>query len=149
MDDFDDGDRSKQVSYNQCKRGDSDMDTARQITIEHSHSDAPEWVSTGEAARMLGVGSINTVKRWVAANKLRARRLGGDRGWMQVSRQSIGDLLKSQDPEMLKMQTLQRDWNNVNEAMNGELDAEVMEDLSWRNQTKSGQLPWEKESQKP
>lgn len=144
MDDSDVMDRNKQELYNQSKRGDSDMDTARQVALEYSQSDDPDWISTGEAAKILGVGSINTVKRWVAANKLRARRLGGERGWMQISRQSIQDLLNSQDPEMLHMQAQQRDWKNVNEAMDGELDEEVMEDLSWRNQTKNGRLPWEK-----
>jgi len=144
MDVFDDMDENNRKRYNQNKRGDSDMDAARQVMLEQSHSEEPDWISTGDAAKILGVGSINTVKRWVAAKKLVSRRLGGERGWMQISKQSIQDLLNSKDPEILQVQAQQQDWKKVNEAMGGELDREMMEDLSWREQTKSGRLPWEK-----
>lgn len=36
-----------------------------------------EWITTGEAARMLGVRSINTVKRLIRADRLTAIRPGG------------------------------------------------------------------------
>lgn len=40
-------------------------------------TDREAWVSTGQAARMLGVRSINTVKRLIRGGKLRAIRPGG------------------------------------------------------------------------
>lgn len=38
---------------------------------------ADEWITTGEAARLLGVRSINTVKRLIALGQLGATRPGG------------------------------------------------------------------------
>jgi excisionase family DNA binding protein len=39
--------------------------------------DGREWISTGEAARLLGVRSINTVKRLIREGRLTAIRPGG------------------------------------------------------------------------
>lgn len=40
-------------------------------------TDRHEWITTGEAARMLGVRSINTVKRLIRDGRLTAIRPGG------------------------------------------------------------------------
>lgn len=40
-------------------------------------TDRQEWITTGEAARMLGVRSINTVKRLIRGGRLTAIRPGG------------------------------------------------------------------------
>lgn len=40
-------------------------------------TDRQEWITTGEAARMLGVRSINTVKRLIRDGRLTAIRPGG------------------------------------------------------------------------
>lgn len=40
-------------------------------------TDKQEWITTGEAARMLGVRSINTIKRLIRDGRLTAIRPGG------------------------------------------------------------------------
>jgi len=68
-----------------------------------------EWITTGEAARMLGVRSINTVKRLIRTNRLTAIRPGGH---YRVARRdverlgSLGGVALSPDP----MALLQAGW---------------------------------------
>ena len=51
-----------------------------------------DLLSTGEAAAMLGVRSINTIKRWAGDGLLEGYRVGGR---IKVTRSSVEALLKS------------------------------------------------------
>ena len=63
---------------------------------------ADRWVSTGDAAKMLSISSINTVKRWLSTHVLVGRKVGGR---YQVSVASIERLLRKGSEELLALQT--------------------------------------------
>jgi hypothetical protein len=100
--------------------------------------DIPEWVTTGQAKRILGVGSINTVKRWIAEGKLEARRFG-DRGWIRISGESIKRLLEHGDKELAAIRSLVRGLDKT-ECLGGDLTDDDMDTLSER---RFGKLPWD------
>ena len=72
-----------------------------------------EWITTGEAARMLGVRSINTVKRLVREGRLRAVRPGAH---YRIDAAAVRNLAKSEsigkapprDPDLHSLAT--RRW---------------------------------------
>ena len=71
----------------------------------HGHVEPKEvWISTGDAARLLQVGSINTVKRWAREGKLTSRHLGHR---TQIEKGSVERLLQATDPNVTKMQRLE------------------------------------------
>ena len=60
-------------------------------------------ITTGEAAAMLGVHSINTIKRWAREGQLEGFQRGGR---VLVSRRSVLQLLQS--PSLAKQRELER-----------------------------------------
>ena len=77
-------------------------------------TDQKEWVTTGEAARMLGVRSINTIKRYIRDGRLTAIRPGGH---YRVSRDDVERLGSEQlvvpsrpDPRPLLTSEWLADW---------------------------------------
>ncbi len=98
----------------------------------------PEWITTGEAARLLQVGSINTVKRWAREGKLRYRRPGGEQGRMQIERSSVESLLQSTDSELLAIQRSERAWDKLG-AFGREMTHAEMDELE---ADRKGKLPW-------
>ena len=76
------------------KRGDSALaDEARAALADLRATDAPtDLLSSSEAAALLGVRSINTVKRWAREGSLEGFQVGGR---VKVSRASVERLLAS------------------------------------------------------
>ncbi|MGH2402303.1 MAG: nucleotidyltransferase domain-containing protein [Candidatus Limnocylindria bacterium] len=77
-------------------------------------TDRQEWITTGEAARMLGVRSINTIKRLIRDGRLTAIRPGGH---YRVARQDVERLGSSPvttrtrpDPMLLLQSTWLEEW---------------------------------------
>ena len=70
------------------RRGEADLaqKTREAVAVLRSGDAAPDLMTTGEAARLLGVRSINTVKAWVRDGLLDGMHVGGR---MKVSRASI------------------------------------------------------------
>lgn len=91
MDNFD----NKKYNEDTEERGNPDMVTHQIARRKKSRStDERNWITTGEAARLLGVGSVNTVKRWAREGKLKSRQLGV---WVQIDRSSIDRLIEQQE----------------------------------------------------
>lgn len=131
-------------------KGDS-MDTFDDSNKEHGGNDMPgtqthktdaagipEWVTTGEAKRALGVGSVNTIKRWIREGKLEGRQYG-EGSWVRVSNRSIFRLMQQGDPEWEAIQRLHNALDTTSD-LGGELTEEDLHDLSDR---RVGKMPWD------
>ena len=108
--------------------------------VRHVVATKPEWITTGEAARLLQVGSINTVKRWAREGKLHYRRPGGEQGRMQIERSSVENLLHSTDSELLAIQRSERALDKL-DALGREMTHAEMVELE---ADRKGKLPWRK-----
>lgn len=97
---------------------------------------ATEWITTGEAARRLGVGSLNTVKRWAHEGKLRSRRLGHR---LQIYAPSVDLLLQQADPDIQRLQRLERLLDEI-EDLGRDLPPEAWQQLLAE---RPGRLPWQ------
>jgi uncharacterized protein len=60
-------------------------------------TDRHEWITTGEAARMLGVRSINTIKRYIRDGRLTAIKPGGH---YRVAANDVRRLAGSEPPRV-------------------------------------------------
>ncbi len=87
-------------------------------------------ITTGEAARMLGVRSINTVKRWAREGLLEGFRRGGR---IVISWRSVERMLQS--PEVAEQRAFELDLAAVLEPLGTE--EEVPSILPW-----TGRKPW-------
>lgn len=95
------------------------------------------WVTTGQAKQILGVSSVNTVKRWVAEGKLDAQKFD-ENGWMRISVDSIGRLLQSGDENVKAFQRLKQKINELSD-----LDFEITdEDYQEMSDNRADKLPW-------
>jgi excisionase family DNA binding protein len=77
--------------------GDADSAATVQRVVDdlsnEDRADHPEdLLTTGEAAKLLGVRSINTVKNWTRDGLLKGHRRGGR---ILISRQSVEELINS------------------------------------------------------
>ena len=108
--------------------------------VRHVIETGAEWITTGEAARLLQVGSINTVKRWAREGKLHYRRPGGEQGRMQIERSSVKSLLQSTDSELLAIQHSERALDKL-DALEREMTYAEMDELE---ADRKGKLPWRK-----
>ena len=131
-------DSSGDSKYDQKKgrKGDENMLDARAVSPTTPAVD--DWVTTGQAAKMLEVG-ITTVKRWLKTGRLEGRRLGGESGWIQINVASIQALLQANDPEVTKRQAIERSLEEMR-GLGGELSEEELDDISM---SKLGKLPWQ------
>lgn len=91
-------------------------------------------ITTGEAARMLGVRSINTVKRWAREGLLEGFRRGGR---IVISRRSVERMLQS--PEVAEQRTLEAELAASLEPLGTE--EEIPSVLPW-----TGRKPWAKDA---
>ena len=119
-------------------KGDENMSATIQTTLPVTSTDN-EWVTTGEAAKILKV-AITTVKRWIKTGRLTGRQLGGEGGWIQVSVESIVSLLNANDPEVIKRQAIEKALEETSNLGDDELTPELLDDLSM---SKQGKLPWQ------
>ncbi len=86
---------------------------------------------------MLGVSSVNTVKRWVAERKLDAQKVGAN-NWMRISVDSIKRLLQSGDENVKGFRRLKKQIDDMSD-----LDFNVTkEDLQEMSDRRMGKLPW-------
>lgn len=69
-----------------------------------------DWITAGEARKILGVGSINTVKRWIREGKLDGKT--GESGVM-VSTESIRRLIQQGDSELAAIRRLKNALNDT------------------------------------
>ncbi|HET7580430.1 MAG TPA: helix-turn-helix domain-containing protein [Bacillales bacterium] len=121
------------------KDGENDMEAA-ELTERMKQSD---WMTTGQAKKMLGVSSVNTVKRWVADGKLEGQKVGRN-NWMRISAESVQRLLKSGDANVRAFQSLKNRFDDMSDS-----DFEVTkEDLSQMSDRQMSTLPWEKSEDK-
>ena len=93
---------------------------------------ASELLTTGEAARLLGVRSVNTVKRWAADGILDGFRRGGR---VLVSRQSVGRLLENS--RLSVHQQRERELDDALAPFDAGDDLPPEESATW-----DGRRPW-------
>lgn len=118
-------------------KGDENMTNAHAISPIAPIAD--DWVTTGEAAKLLKVG-ITTIKRWIKTGRLEGRRLNEEGGWIQVSTASIQSLLAAaRDPDVIRMQALEKSLEETKD-LGAELTPEDLDDLAM---SKLGKLPWQ------
>ena len=93
---------------------------------------ASELITTGEAARLLGVRSVNTVKRWAADGILDGFRRGGR---VLVSRQSVERLLE--DSRLFVHQQRERALDEALAPFDAGDEMPTSESATW-----DGRRPW-------
>jgi hypothetical protein len=130
---------SKEDNEDKGKGGDQDMEAVKPL----EKVSQTEWLTTGQAKEILGVSSVNTVKRWVAEGKLEARKIGQN-NWMRISSDSIRRLLQSGDKNVQAFRRLKKQFDSMSD-----LDFELTEeDLSQMSDRNMGKLPWENSKDK-
>jgi excisionase family DNA binding protein len=92
-----------------------------------------ELLSTGEAATLLGVRSINTIKRWVGDGLLEGYQVGGR---VKVTRASVEALLKS--PIAERQRTYEAELGAALEPFDG-----GEEPLPPTGRAHDGRKPWD------
>src|SRR5690349_12252244 len=89
-----------------------------------------DLISTGQAAQLLGVRSVNTIKRWVREGLLEGYRMGGR---VKVTRTSV--LRMASSPALAAQQSFDRELETA-VALLGPDEGEEPEE--W-----PGRMPWE------
>ena len=124
------------------RRGETDLarKTREAVAALRSADAAPDFVTTGEAARLLGVRSINTVKAWVRDGLLEGSQVGGR---VKVSRESIERMLES--AVLARERAWEREVAEVLDAFDaGDLP------LPPSDVSRMGRAPWDRrESRRP
>jgi excisionase family DNA binding protein len=92
-----------------------------------------DLLTTTEAARLLGVRSVNTVKRWASAGRLEGYRIGAR---VFVTRPSVERLLH--DGALTRQQAYERDLEEAYNPFEGGLE----EAADLLGQTHRGRTPW-------
>ena len=118
------------------RRGETDLaqKTREAVAALRSVDAAPDLVTTGEAARLLGVRSINTVKAWVRDGLLEGSQVGGR---MKVSRASIERMLES------AILVRERAWEREVEEVLDAFDAGDLP-LPPSDVSSMGRAPWDR-----
>lgn len=115
------------------------VELAREVMValdelQHQASSPADLLTTGEAASLLGIRSLNTIKRWAAAGLLEGYPRGGR---VLVTRASVERLLRS--PTLAE----QRAWEQrVDQALAPfDLSAEPLPPIGAAH---AGRKPWAK-----
>ena len=118
------------------RRGETDLaqKTREAVSALRSVDAAPDLVTTGEAALLLGVRSINTVKAWVRDGLLEGSQVGGR---MKVSRASIERMLES------AILVRERAWEREVEVVLDAFDAGYLP-LPPSDVSSMGRAPWDR-----
>ncbi len=80
------------------------VSSAMESLLPTDRPSSADLLTTGEAARLLSVRSINTIKRWAREGLLEAYQVGGR---VKVTRQSVQRILES--PVIERQQAFERD----------------------------------------
>jgi excisionase family DNA binding protein len=123
------------------KRGDAELaDELRSVLASlkvEASAPAEDLLSTGEAAGILGVRSINTVKRWAREGLLEGFRVGGR---VKISRQSVAAF--RDHPVTKEQQAFER---RVDEVMAPfDVSAEEAREIADESMTGLGAVPWDR-----
>jgi excisionase family DNA binding protein len=118
------------------RRGITDLAAVLEQTIaelQMPESDPPSaLMTTGEAARLLGVASVNTIKRWVADGILDGFRRGGR---VLVSRASVERMLD--DSRLTMHQQRERALDDALAPFDAGDDLPTVAPATW-----DGRRPW-------
>lgn len=117
-----------------AQRGETRLaDRARAAVAElRASTTAPELIGTGEAAALLGIRSINTVKRWVREGRLEGFQVGGR---VKISRGSVERLRSS--AALQRRQAYERDLTDVLDAVDAGDEPAPRSELPH-----AGRAPW-------
>jgi excisionase family DNA binding protein len=117
-----------------------DLESARKVQRvleslrQEARSATADLITTGEAARMLGLGSVNTIKRWVRDGSLEGFRRGGR---IMVSRASVERLIDA--PVVARERVVERELVAAIEPFGPDLtEGELPTSAAWE-----GRTPWE------
>ena len=122
-----------------CLRAQGQAELAQQVSAAVAEMrrepppSPPDFLTTGEAASLLGVRSLNTIKRWVLDGLLEGYRRGGR---VLVTRASVERLASS--PTLAQ----QRAWEQRVDAALAPFDADD-EPLPDSGNAASGGKPWD------
>jgi excisionase family DNA binding protein len=116
---------------------------ALQVTLTHALREVeqgPEWLTTAEAAALLGVKSINTVKAWCKTGYIRGVRVGGR---VKIPRSEVERIRDSDRVRAVQASDRLHEASSELGAGGG-LTPEQLRDLS---AARPGTLPWQREEQ--
>lgn len=99
----------------------------------------PELISTGDAARHLGVRSVNTIKRWAREGLLEGFQRGGR---VLVSRRSVERLLTS--PPLAQQRAVEQRLSEGLSGFGADEPPDEPLDAAWQ-----GRKPWEQPTPTP
>jgi excisionase family DNA binding protein len=100
-------------------------------------ADQEEYLTTAEAARALGIRSVNTIKFWVKTGYLRGKRIGGR---ILIPRTEIDRLEEDERVRMMRV------IGHVHEesASLGRDSGMTSEELHLLDEGRPGTLPWKR-----
>jgi len=138
MDSMNDVDKNKSLNHNKNQTGPKEMDEMAQAPAStRTEAAVNDWITTGEAAKRLGIRSVNTVKRWINTGLLVGWHPKG--GWVRVSAASVQKLLEANSIELRRLQFVKQELEATKD-LGGEITQELLDDLSM---SKLGNLPWQ------
>jgi hypothetical protein len=112
-------------------------EAAERIRAALGEADQEEFLTTMEAARALGIRSINTIKLWVKTGYLQGKRIGGR---TLIPRAEIERL--EQDERVRVLRTIGR-WHEESADL-GRDSGMTMEEMRLLDAGRPGRLPWKK-----
>jgi excisionase family DNA binding protein len=112
-------------------------EAAERIRAALGEADQEEYLTTMEAARALGIRSVNTIKLWVRTGYLEGKRIGGR---ILIPRAEIERL--ENDERMRVMRTIGR--AHEESADLGRDSGMAPEELQLLEEGRPGRLPWKR-----
>ena len=131
-------DRLRETRDELERRGIGDLARTLDQAIADLSTPAPpspgELITTGEAARLLGIRSVNTIKRWAADGLLEGYRRGAR---ILVTRASVEAMLN--DSRLERYKARQQELDEVLSMFDAGDEPLPQSDVLWE-----GRKPWEK-----
>jgi excisionase family DNA binding protein len=112
-------------------------EAAERIRAALCDADQEEYLTTSEAARALGIRSVNTIKLWVKAGYLQGKRIGGR---LLIPRAEIDRL--EEDERVRLMRVIGR--AHEESADLGRNSGMTAEELRLLDEGRPGRLPWKR-----
>jgi excisionase family DNA binding protein len=110
-------------------------EAAARIRAALGEADQEEYLTTMEAARALGIRSVNTIKLWVKTGYLQGKRIGGR---LLIPRAEIERL--SGDQRVRVMQAIARGHEESSDL--GRESGMTPKELQLLEEGRPGKLPW-------